>query len=64
MDDIESRKRRQRNFEVLVEKARDPVYEGELSLRLTHNGFQWNVLSVLPEEVEKICSALRAAIEK
>lgn len=57
--DTERRQRRRQKFQVIVELARDPEFEGEWSVHITRNGFQWEVISLLPEEAEALCDTLR-----
>ena len=56
--------RRRKTFEVKVSPARHQDMPGELSLEITHNGYQWNVLSLAPEEAEKVILALSGALKR
>ena len=59
-DDIEWQKKllehRAKNFSVTVEKSR--WYPGEISLSITHNGYQWNTITLLPNEIDAVIAAL------
>lgn len=50
---------RMKNFNVEVKKSPYPSYDGskDISLSVTHNGFQWHSIGLLP------CEARRVIIE-
>jgi hypothetical protein len=50
---------RQKHFAVKIEKSTWIEANDEVLLRVTHNGYQWSTLPLLPEEAEKVLEALR-----
>lgn len=58
--DLEERLLRHRieNFSAKVEPCRHPQAEGELSLSVTTNGFQWQSMSLLPVEMAEVIAVL------
>jgi hypothetical protein len=56
------REYRRKNFKVEVTKQRSPNFAGELSLSVTHNGYQWQSVGLMPDEAAQVIEALRAAI--
>jgi hypothetical protein len=50
---------RKAHFDVDITSPRQPHEEGEIVLSVTHNGNQWQSISLLPDEVKKVISALR-----
>jgi hypothetical protein len=55
----ERRLRRRQKFQAVVQLAKDPEFDGEWSVSITRNGFQWDVISFLPEEAETLCATLK-----
>jgi hypothetical protein len=55
---------RKENFDVSVEPHRSPIEHGEILLRITHNGYQWETVSLLRSEVSKVIAALSPFAEK
>ena len=53
---------RQKNFAVEFGPSTSPSFNGEMCLLITHNGFQWSAIGLLPEEVEKMIAAIRKVI--
>ena len=62
--DEAARNRRLENFRVQVEAPVDPEFSGELTVRFTTNGFQWNAIGLLREEAEELCKAITLALGK
>lgn len=58
MRDKDSNARRIANFQVKAFPSRDPAYPGEITLEFTTNGFQWNVLGLLPQDIDKVIAVL------
>lgn len=52
---------RKENFAVEVTPPRDPLYENEVILRITHNGYQYSAVTLLPHEANAVAAALLAA---
>lgn len=52
---------RQKKFAVEVTPARHAEVEGEITISITHNGYQWQSMELTPEEVEKVVKALQAS---
>lgn len=61
-DDTESTslKYRREKFACKVEPADFPEAPGEITLKVTQNGYQWAHLTLLPEEAEKVAALLQA----
>lgn len=57
--DADLLKYRQDNFAVEVSPVRHPAASGEISLSITHNGRQWQSVTLLPEEVAIVIDALK-----
>lgn len=58
MRDKDSNARRIANFQVRAFPSRDPAYQGEITMEYTTNGFQWNVVGLLPQDIVKVIAAL------
>ena len=54
---IESRKKK---FAVAIEDVRHPFAEGEIRLMVTHNGYQWSSMSLLPDEAKQVIATLQS----
>ena len=57
--DAQVLKYRKERFAVEVKPARHPVEDGEIALSVTMNGYQWQTITLLKSEVEKVIAALR-----
>jgi len=53
---------RNKNFAVEIHPARHPLAPGELSMQITHNGYQWTNICLFPDEANKVAEALLAAL--
>lgn len=47
---------REKNFAVKVEPSR--WHPGEIALSITHNGYQWSTITLLPNEIDAVIKAL------
>lgn len=58
--------RRKKNFQVMASPVpyNVAVFPGELFLRVTHNGINWNGISLLPEEATAVIEKLREVIDE
>lgn len=56
----ESLKYRREKFACKVKPADFPESPGEITLMVTHNGYQWSHLTLLPEEAERVALLLQA----
>jgi hypothetical protein len=54
---------RKKNFEARVAPSRFRSTPKELVLMVTHNGHQWNSLSLMPHEAEAVVKVLSSAIK-
>jgi hypothetical protein len=50
---------RKKHFKAEVKPTDHPLEEGEITLSVTMNGYQWNSLSFLKSEVTVVIEALR-----
>ena len=57
---------RREKFAVEVKKSRSPEFddEGELSLSITHNGYQWQSIGLLLCEARKVIAELENYLER
>lgn len=55
-DNLEYRKKR---FKVEVTKGTD----GEVRVAITHNGYQWQAVGLLPAEAETVITAIRGYLD-
>jgi hypothetical protein len=53
---------RKDHFGVEVRLSRNPEYEGEKVLSVTHNGNQWQSIGLLPDEILKVITALQETL--
>jgi hypothetical protein len=60
---MDLREHRRRNFKAEVTLQRSPNFAGEFSLSITHNGYQWQSIGLMPEEAEQVIAALRSFID-
>lgn len=51
---------RRENFAVRIRPAQNPLGPGEIAMEITHNGYQWTNICLLPEEAKKLAWALQA----
>lgn len=51
---------RRENFAVVIRPAQNPLGPGEVAMEITHNGYQWTNICLLPEEAKKVAEALLA----
>lgn len=58
--DAQMLKYRKEHFAVEVKPAEHPLEEGEVALSTTQNGYQWQTITLLKSEVEKVIAALSA----
>ena len=58
MNDKELREYRKRKFKCELTPAHHFSFEGEMLLGVTHNGMQWQSISLLPDEIEKVFGVL------
>ncbi len=56
-------KSRKKHFKVEVRVEIPLSYEDEFQLSITHNGNQWQQLSLLPDEAKQIIEALNEYLE-
>ena len=63
-DDTSQAERRKQNFAVRIEPCHTLVMENEFRLDVTHNGFQWQLFTLTPDEAVKVIDALQAHIAK
>lgn len=59
MNDTDMIKYRKENFAVEVCLDNHPVDEGEIVLSVTHNGYQWSSICLLPYEASAVIKALK-----
>ena len=70
MDRIENdelrklQKYREDKFQVVIAPCKHPVMENELTCHITHNGRQWNNISLSLKEAEKVVIAIKTYLEK
>lgn len=64
------REYRRAHFTVRVEPIRwidrdewREAFKGEVALRVTQNGAQWQVMTFLPDEIPAVIAALQAALK-
>lgn len=55
---------REANFDAIIRHTDSKWYGRELALRVTHNGFQWNEISLTPSEAEHVHRILSLALGK
>lgn len=47
------------NFKVLVKAADLQLGPGELEVHVTRNGYQWQVVTLMPDEAMKVAEAIQ-----
>jgi hypothetical protein len=53
---------RRKNFAVKVRRDHDRLWHPNgITLSVTTNGYQWSAISLLPEEIDRVIAALKAA---
>lgn len=55
---------RKKHFKAQVGKPYGSEDTDEITLQVTHNGYQWSSISFLPHELKKTIKVLQAALEK
>ena len=56
-------KYRKEHFGIEITPCSRPLDKNELSLNVTHNGYQWFGFSLLPEEAEQLLAKLRTYLD-
>ncbi len=58
-DSAEMQTYRNDRFDVAVSLTKHPTFDGEIDLSITHNGYQWQAMSLAPHEAQKVIKALQ-----
>jgi hypothetical protein len=55
---------RKKKFKAEIKPSDHPMIEGEMSISVTHNGYQWMSISLSPDELKKVYKIIKNHLEK
>jgi len=55
---------RREHFRVEVKPTINPEFDGQMTLSVTLNGYQWQTIGLLHDEAEKVVSALTSRLSQ